>query len=908
MNSASTPNHAGHDDTTHNAALRGAFLAFQKTAKPAITRPSTPTRDAGNGGLTQSSPVSRQTTGNNSALGRDQSFASHHSLSHHAHLLTPSKPTTGDPRSPSLIAATLAASRSVSPSPKATPSVQTSTPQATRDHRKGIAGHDSTVSSVTDLDLATDVSSIGPTNALISLFERKEDDTDPVKKSPAVPSVKKGLRAGLRPMTPPRVTSPVVSSPSTGRDIVRVKSPLRGAQDAGLAVSASLFDPARKPPLNRPPLKAAGRATTSVLSPRPKQASSYKVIGDSSNTSTGSATPPVAKPVKHRPYPMSRTRAQSVTSLKGERTPGALVRRSSSSLSNDTFVSASSAPSPQPDSPRRISPHQPSAEASQPPRPQSVNTTSAPPLSRPLMLKSSSNLPLDSLTNAIVAGSLASARATPAKPPTPPPRKQTPHMRQTLRAPRTKSDEEVNGTTTRYKKKPLGKLSSRKKHAHHEGSRRRWREVITARERQRYEGLWASNRGLLLDDPGALTHSLQNTDTSQLVANVVVRDIWARSRLPFDELAEVWDLVDTQGRDKFYQHYVEDTRHDTQYKLRSTVTDYWSLNRDTPSLAIPHQVVKLSMLRAKHSTTTKQVADHNDNQTCGGYGEIENVFSFALSLHQYMLTEVILDLEEAAGVIVEDLSTRDSRFLYIGESFDDPLLGEFGKKYRSTNGNFLQYLFSAFCSIIVITTHKLLNIFDIYVTLEQALMKGHDEPLQQKLKERGLSNDTIEEALSYVWGNSIFDKSINISGKAFSMTTNLNSILHNLRHPNVTRTIRIDATCITNQIYKRKRHQALKEEVLLEGSRAKLAFKYKITPHKRSRARVTLSPSFSGLAPSLKTRSFLGFIYTQNLVMPARYKSPGHASAIGYLSQDLDASAIISQDLVTSAKGKRCFE
>ncbi|KAI0191221.1 hypothetical protein EV127DRAFT_428922 [Xylaria flabelliformis] len=542
MNSASTPNHAGHDDTTHNAALRGAFLAFQKTAKPTITRPSTPTRDAGNagnGGLTQSSPVSRQTTGNNNHL---------HSLSHHAHLLTPSKPTTGDPRSPSLIAATLAASRSVSPSPKATPSVHTSIPQATRDHRKGIAGHDSTVSSVTDLDLATDVSSIGPTNALISLFERKEDDTDPVKKSPAVPSVKKGLRAGLRPMTPPRVMSPVVSSPSTGRDIVRVKSPLRGAQDAGLAVSASLFGPARKPPLDTPPLKAASRATTSVLSPQPKQASSYKVKGGSSNTSTSSATPPVAKPVKHRPYPMSRTRAHSATSSRGERTPGALVRRSSSSLSNDTFVSASSAPSPQPDSPRRISPHQPSAEASQPPRPQSVNTTSAPPLSRPLMLQSSSNLPLDSLTNAIVAGSLASARATPAKPPTPPPRKQTPHMRQTLRAPRTKSDEEVNGVATRYKKKPLGKLSSRKKHAHHEGARRRWREVITARERQRYEGLWASNRGLLLDDPGALTNGLQNTDTSQLVANVVVRDIWARSRLPFDELAEVWDLVDTQGR------------------------------------------------------------------------------------------------------------------------------------------------------------------------------------------------------------------------------------------------------------------------------------------------------------------------------------------------------------------------
>lgn len=52
-------------------------------------------------------------------------------------------------------------------------------------------GDDSTISSVTDLDLTTDASSIGPTNALISLFERKEDATDPVKKSPAVPGVER---------------------------------------------------------------------------------------------------------------------------------------------------------------------------------------------------------------------------------------------------------------------------------------------------------------------------------------------------------------------------------------------------------------------------------------------------------------------------------------------------------------------------------------------------------------------------------------------------------------------------------------------------------------------------------------------------------------------------------------------
>ena len=37
-------------------------------------------------------------------------------------------------------------------------------------------------------------------------------------------------------------------------------------------------------------------------------------------------------------------------------------------------------------------------------------------------------------------------------------------------------------------------------------------------------------------------------DYENSVANVIVRDIWRRSRLPEDELAEVWDLVDRDRR------------------------------------------------------------------------------------------------------------------------------------------------------------------------------------------------------------------------------------------------------------------------------------------------------------------------------------------------------------------------
>lgn len=112
---------------------------------------------------------------------------------------------------------------------------------------------------------------------------------------------------------------------------------------------------------------------------------------------------------------------------------------------------------------------------------------------------------------------------------------------QTLRQPVKTSDEELD----RHKKGHLSKLHGKKKHAHHEGSRKRWREEITLRERKRYEAVWASNRGTWLDGSNATP---RGETASEEVLNVVVRQLWKRSRLPMDELAEVWDLVDRQGR------------------------------------------------------------------------------------------------------------------------------------------------------------------------------------------------------------------------------------------------------------------------------------------------------------------------------------------------------------------------
>ncbi len=109
----------------------------------------------------------------------------------------------------------------------------------------------------------------------------------------------------------------------------------------------------------------------------------------------------------------------------------------------------------------------------------------------------------------------------------------------TLRASHSKSDDEDLRRHKDKYKKPL--VSGR--HKHHEGARRKWRDEITARERRRYEAVWASNRGLLLEAGSVRTP----TDEGACVPNAVVRDLWRRSRLPFDELAEVWDLVDESG-------------------------------------------------------------------------------------------------------------------------------------------------------------------------------------------------------------------------------------------------------------------------------------------------------------------------------------------------------------------------
>ncbi|KAJ5218833.1 uncharacterized protein N7498_000932 [Penicillium cinerascens] len=169
----------------------------------------------------------------------------------------------------------------------------------------------------------------------------------------------------------------------------------------------------------------------------------------------------------------------------------------------------------------------------------------------------------EALSNAIVASSLASARASPVtKVPPPPPRRRRARSRSILHlAHSPKSD--LSRTPSPPKGMPMTlrgmpkaddtdaghrhRLLKKHPHKHHEGDRKRWRQEVTEKERKRYEGVWASNKGLLIPpgrgDPNGAGRW---PPPSEMVLNLVVREIWSRSRLPTAVLEQVWDLVDQQ--------------------------------------------------------------------------------------------------------------------------------------------------------------------------------------------------------------------------------------------------------------------------------------------------------------------------------------------------------------------------
>ncbi|OTB00121.1 hypothetical protein M426DRAFT_324533 [Hypoxylon sp. CI-4A] len=616
-----SPNPPGaHDSSSsYNAALKGASLAFQKSTPKQLPTTPNSSRNVDHGALLaattatssrdHSRTVSRQTTGGsntggggNAGLEIDERMMSQ-SASHHlqpssqrsygtpsrpALASKPSKQTVVDARSPSFIAATIAASRSSSPTHYPTLQSHPISQQPAKRQQPSVNSKNSATSSVTSLDLGTDTTSIPSANALISMFEKRDDDTDPIKKEVPESNTRKSLGAkpSPRPLTPPRTMSPIVKnelSPSrlassaawqraasisptpsipasTRRQEKQPESqnragevkgqppappPTRTKNKSNISTSQpKVLESKGKPRASTPPAKTVSHDDTVVLSPQPRRSTSQKILLNDIHIQDAVPEGETSLPTKSKPqYP------------RPDPSPPENNPRRDSVSSDDSFVSASSAPSPHAGSPERGRSRPSSPDTIRPRRPPSAQTMSSVSTGRPPPLprrptQPTPNLPLEALTDAIMAGSLASSRMTPSTsqtpPPKPPSRRQTPHMRQTLRRPPSKSDDEETHTK---KRKPMVKLGGNK-HIHHEGARKRWREEITARERKRYEGVWASNRGLLLVSPDRPLNQQQSEKEKlkeQMVANVIVRDIWARSRLPFDELAEVWDLVDRRG-------------------------------------------------------------------------------------------------------------------------------------------------------------------------------------------------------------------------------------------------------------------------------------------------------------------------------------------------------------------------
>ncbi|KAH7132593.1 hypothetical protein B0J11DRAFT_231199 [Dendryphion nanum] len=204
--------------------------------------------------------------------------------------------------------------------------------------------------------------------------------------------------------------------------------------------------------------------------------------------------------------------------------------------------------------------HTPSALGSSPPSDTIYHSN----YQRESVKKISQHMTGESLSSAIVGAALASSRnASPAPPnssapvlparrhhhhhspfshnrsPSPP--KATGKLRSTMRKEPSSSSEEDE--SERYKRKGTRVMGMRRKHPnkHHEGTRKRWRDIITERERKRYEGVWAANKGLYITAP---SQPPPNDDSVLDVCSLVTKEIWMRSRLPEHELEEVWYLVD----------------------------------------------------------------------------------------------------------------------------------------------------------------------------------------------------------------------------------------------------------------------------------------------------------------------------------------------------------------------------
>ena len=364
---------------------------------------------------------------------------------------------------------------------------------------------------------STDGTVVGNTSSLVSLFESKHDTN---KSVPMVHSV--------RYVTKPASTT---ASPTPSRPTTRPALPNTD--------SLSTFPLGIEPEKGFSSLDTSSTAERSAAATAAQPASHTVACTRRLSHSAHSNLLPRAVP-EPPARPRSGARAPSDSSLtKARNVPRNPIGSDSLVLPQALVVAPATASHISHSDPAFLSTKPSSASHSRP--------------HLPVRSSRSFEMKVDSLANTIVAASLASSRApSPTKTPPPPPRRHKSHslfynhhsqgqtsrtpspakvMRQTMREPLPSDDDVEN--------KKKGILMRKHPHKHHEGNRKRYRATVTERERRRYDGLWAANKGLWMD-----------ANSSNSVLNIVVRDIWSRSRLPTDVLAEIWDLVNIHGRDR----------------------------------------------------------------------------------------------------------------------------------------------------------------------------------------------------------------------------------------------------------------------------------------------------------------------------------------------------------------------
>ncbi|KAH7380320.1 hypothetical protein DE146DRAFT_293024 [Phaeosphaeria sp. MPI-PUGE-AT-0046c] len=451
----------------------------------------------------------------------------------------------------------------------------------------------------------TDDTPIPPTNSLVKMFERNRP-ASPTKPNNALPlSVAQHSPPPVRSPKPQRTfklpAEPMGNAP-LARQRTRTPPPVKPKPKPNHQIElppseftdgASYFhtpqkDPMKSPPIKQKPPQLMKLKTSTTPPPRPPpsrgsrqarpQSEDVKVSTPTRRTFVNSVDS-----AKDPSSPASFKSAKEVQEPEEKSKPNVPPPRRSNTKKPDPALPPSGMQStaPLPVPPRQkghlATPMRSPTRLSPPRRPASTTGTSPGSVyhnnyQRDSVKQISKHMTGETLSDAIMGAALASSRnASPAPSQpipieplfpsrkhhhhhhspfhrSPSPQKQSPpktagKMRTTMRKEPSSSSSSDEGE--RYKKKGtriMGIKGRKHPNKHHEGTRKRWRDQITDRERKRYEGVWAANKGYYV--PQTLA---DDDDASQDVLNYAAQEIWLRSRLPVHVLEEVWDLVDSRA-------------------------------------------------------------------------------------------------------------------------------------------------------------------------------------------------------------------------------------------------------------------------------------------------------------------------------------------------------------------------